>query len=194
MLWFWKALNRIKTVWGWLGFFWQIIVGLGFAGFFISLGVAVWAALIGVPLPIVIMAGYCTFVGAVYLVMAPFLFRVVSQAGIVETTKVDEEPKPHYEAWRHVHKLTLRQAAFLWCDMEPGASMSDRVRAWFNALRSAIQKGELGFELSPGSGSVSERRTYQKDNPNLDTIVTRDQLKAYAREIDEAPLFLQDQP
>ena len=72
--------------------------------------------------------------------------------------------------------------------------MSDKVRAWFNAIRSAIQKGELGFELGPGSGSVSERRTYQKDNPNLDTIVTRDQLKAYATEIGEAPLFLQDHP
>ena len=112
MLWFWKTLNQIKTAWGWLGFFWQVIVALGFAGFFISLGGAVWAALIGVPLPIVIMAGYCTFVGAVYLVMASFLFRLVSQAVTVEMMKVDDEQKPHYEAWRHVPKLTLRQADF----------------------------------------------------------------------------------
>jgi hypothetical protein len=31
-----------------------------------------------------------------------------------------QKPAPDYEAWRHVDRLTLREAAFLWCDLSPG--------------------------------------------------------------------------
>jgi hypothetical protein len=110
-------LKRVKELWGWLGFIGQIAVFFGFAGIFVSIGGAIWAALTGVPLPIVLMVGYCTLVGAVYLTLAPFLYRLVSQAGIEEIRQ--PESKPHYEAWRHVHELSVRQAAFLWCDVEP---------------------------------------------------------------------------
>ena len=52
-----------------------------------------------------------------------------------------QKPAPDYEAWRHVDRLTLREAAFLWCDLSPGPSMPPNVQAWFNALSSAIQRG-----------------------------------------------------
>jgi hypothetical protein len=45
--------------------------------------------------------------------------------------------------------LPLREAAFLWCDLSPGPSMPANVQAWFNALSSAIQRGELPFEHQP---------------------------------------------
>jgi hypothetical protein len=60
-----------------------------------------------------------------------------------------QKPAPDYEAWRHVDRLTLREAAFLWCDLSPGPSMPPNVQAWFNALSSAIQRGELPFEHQP---------------------------------------------
>jgi hypothetical protein len=192
MWWFWNSIRRMKPVWDWLGIIGQLALSLGIAGLLGSVGGVIWAAIIGVPLPIAIMAGYCTLVSAAYVAMAPFLFRAVSQLGTAGMIRIHDQAKPH-QAWRHVSKLTLRQAAFLWCDVEPGPSMSDNVLAWFNAFRSAIQKGDLGFELSPGSGSVSERRSYQKNNPNLDTIVTRDQLKAFARQIGDFPMFLDDE-
>jgi hypothetical protein len=60
-----------------------------------------------------------------------------------------QKPAPDYEAWLHVDRLTLREAAFLWCDLSPGPSMPPNVQAWFNALSSAIQRGELPFEHQP---------------------------------------------
>jgi hypothetical protein len=59
-----------------------------------------------------------------------------------------QKPPPDYEAWRHVDRLTLREAAFLWCDLSPGPSMPPNVHAWFNAFSSAIQRGELPFEAA----------------------------------------------
>jgi hypothetical protein len=60
-----------------------------------------------------------------------------------------QKPAPDYEAWRHVDRLTLREAAFLWCDLSPGPSMPPNVQAWFNALSSAIQRGELPARIQP---------------------------------------------
>ena len=56
-----------------------------------------------------------------------------------------EKPPPDYTAWRHVDKLTLWQAAFLWCDLEPSRSIPSQVMARLEALKSAVKNGELEF-------------------------------------------------
>ncbi|WP_137044689.1 hypothetical protein [Pseudolabrys sp. FHR47] len=100
---------------------------------------------------------------------------------------------PNYGAWSHVDRLSLKQAAFLWSDEEPGISMSKNVTAWYYALSSAIQKGELKFEPHY-SGPMSKHIQYDmlKKNPNLDTVVTRSHLKEFASIHNYTPNFLKD--
>jgi hypothetical protein len=105
-----------------------------------------------------------------------------------------KEPPPEYAAIRHVHRLTLREAAFYWCDLSPGRSMPNNVQDWYNALASAVTKGELNFEPKYHSlGSHNEiERDVQKRNPQLDTIVTRKALQAFAKKYGYDPKFLRD--
>ena len=104
-----------------------------------------------------------------------------------------EEPPPDYTAVRHIDRLTLREAAFYWCDLPPGRSMPSNVRDWYNALASAVSKGELVFEPKhSGYMGPETERDIQKRNPQLDTIVTRKALQAFAKRHGHDPKFLQD--
>jgi hypothetical protein len=104
-----------------------------------------------------------------------------------------DEPKPNYEAWRHVDQLTVRKAAFLWCDLEPRISMTKNVTAWYEALISAIKKNELDFipELT-GYMDASDEKQMQRRRPDSHTIITRKQLKAFAAKHNYDPIFLRD--
>jgi len=105
-----------------------------------------------------------------------------------------QQPPPNYEAWRHVDRLTLREAAYLWCDLSPEGSMPSNVRAWYEALASAVRKGELNLEYRP-SGRMMGRDAdfdYQKDNPDLNTTVKRTALQAWAKKHNYDPKFLRD--
>jgi hypothetical protein len=104
-----------------------------------------------------------------------------------------EEPPPDYTAVRHIDRLTLREAAFYWCDLPPGRSMPSSVRDWYNALASAVSKGELNFEPKySGYMRREDERDVQKRNPQLDTIVTRKALQAFAKRHGHDPKFLRD--
>ena len=100
-----------------------------------------------------------------------------------------------YAAWRHVDRLSLRDAAFLWCELSPASqAMPSNVNAWFNALAAAIAKDELDFEpqYRESPPARERQREYQKRNPKLDTIVTRKALKAFANIHGYDPKFLRD--
>ena len=100
-----------------------------------------------------------------------------------------------YAAWRHVDRLSLRDAAFLWCELSPASqAMPSNVNAWFNALAAAIAKDELDFEpqYRESPPARERQREYQKRNPQLDTIVTRKALKAFANIHGYDPKFLRD--
>jgi hypothetical protein len=104
-----------------------------------------------------------------------------------------QKPAPDYDAWRHVDRLTLREAAFLWCDLSPGPSMPPNVQAWFNALGSAIQRGELPFEHQPRAfGHTETERQLEKKGPMLNTVVMRTALQRFARANNHHPIFLRD--
>jgi|SRR6478609_456153 len=75
---FWQLVRRAKEFWSWYSFAVGTL-GLAVTGVGIAVGGAVWLLKSGVPLPIAIMAGYCTLVGAVYLTMAPLAYRALKQ-------------------------------------------------------------------------------------------------------------------
>jgi hypothetical protein len=175
-------IRRILT-WGregvaWSAAIWHVLGWLGLAsivsGVAVSVGGTVWAVLIGVPLPIALMAGYCTFVGAVCLTLAPIAFRALAKRSIPATSKKDDD-LPNYEAWKHVDRFTINQAAHLWCDIDPNLQDTLDTTAWAIGLSSAVKKGELKYEMLSGS-----------------LMVTREALKAFAKAHGYDPRFLRD--
>jgi hypothetical protein len=87
-----------------------------------------------------------------------------------------EQPPPDFASWRQVDRLTLRDAAFLWCDLAPGHAMPSNVQYWHGALKSAITKGELDFEPQFYRGAILKRTA----------------LQAFARMRGHDPKFLRD--
>jgi hypothetical protein len=146
---------------------WHVLGWLGLAslvsGLAISVGGVVWAVITGIPIPIAIMAGYCTFVGAVYLTMAPAAFRLLAKNPTTGAAHKDEPP--NYEAWKHVDKFTLPTAAHLWCDIDPDAGDTYDTRAWARAFASAVQRGEL--KTISVSGGIVVTRAALKDFAKL---------------------------
>jgi hypothetical protein len=100
----------------------------------------------------------------------------------------------NYDAWRHREKLELREAAFLWCDMQPRTSMPPNVRAWYEGLVGAIQTGELQFLpqhfLDAQPGDIQRR--LQQERPTFKTVVTRSHLRTFAKLHGYDPAFLRD--
>jgi hypothetical protein len=101
---------------------------------------------------------------------------------------------PDYAAWRHVDELTIWQAAFLWCDLEPSSSSQQNAIAWRNALVAAVKKGELEFVHQPAIEGISidGQPEYEKKNARSDTIVTRSALQEFAKRHNHDPTFLRD--
>lgn len=182
-------IRRAKELYSWYSF----AIGIGalfLTGFGIATGGAVWLIRSGIPIPLAIMAGYCTLVGAVYLAMAPLAYRALAprQKHQAAPSK-DMGRRPNYEAWKHVDVLSLDVVSHLWADVDPNASDTYDTAAWLHALESAVKKGEL--ELVPqtfGRHAAEEERM----KPDGDTVVTRDALKRFAKKYNYDPLFLRD--
>jgi hypothetical protein len=182
----WHFIRRAKELYSWYSF----AVGVGallVAGVSLAVGGAVWLATAGIPLPLVVMAGFCTLVGAVYLAMAPLVYRVLRQTPIV--TKPGEDQRPNYAAVRLQHQYSLDHACRLWVDLDPGAGTTYDSQAWYRTFVSAIQHGKLKFV-------PDERRpeliALQRQNPGRDTKVTREEFKRFAGSIGQDPTFLRD--
>jgi hypothetical protein len=104
-----------------------------------------------------------------------------------------DEPKPNYDAWRHVHELKIRKAACLWCDSEPRMTLTPKATAWCDALVAAVKKGELDFVPDyPDRGDRDKQRTNQQNDAWSETIVSRDHLRAFAKAHGYDPIFLRD--
>jgi hypothetical protein len=173
----WGILRKIKDIWSWIKFAADILGALGIlaivTGLGASIGGGVWAMITGVPIPIAIMAAYCTFVGMVYLAIAPAAFRILTRTPTTQAALQDD--RPNYEAWKHVDVFTIQQAAHLWCDLDPNRPGTLDTAAWQRALGAAIQKGELKSKLSGGV-----------------TIITRESLKEFGKKHRYDRKFLRD--
>jgi hypothetical protein len=181
----WEWAGRIKSTWSWARFAWQLAIFFGLSGFLASVAGSITAVIQGVPVPIALMVGYCTLVGAIYMAMAPLAFRVLSAAsGSVPKKDIF---KPNYAAVRLMHEYTLKDASHLWCDIDQNGKNTRESEAWYQALTSAIQRGELEFEPKITAHYGRELR-----NPEWSTRIPREALKKYAAKINQDPIFLRD--
>jgi hypothetical protein len=175
MLW---IIKKVKDFWSWISFFGHIVGWLGLASVFSGVMVAaigiVGAIIKGLPWPFVLMAGYCTLVGVVYLAMAPIAFQILIA---VSRTNQPRFIRPNYEAWKHVEKFTLSEASQLWNELEPDVpgNYTSEVKAWIKAFCAAIRKGELGFIATGNFNEMGE-----KANPDGNTQVSRRDLTDFA--------------
>jgi hypothetical protein len=160
----------------------------GFAAMLTSAIGLFWTAL-----PIAI-AGFSLFVWNFVSAPAALHTHLSNKIAALETALTElKQPPPDYTAIRHIDRLTLREAAFYWCDLSPGQSMPTNVRDWYNAFASSVTKGDLKFEPKhSGYGHPETERDVQKRNPQLDTIVTRKALQAFAKMHNYNPKFLKD--
>jgi hypothetical protein len=145
-----------------------------------------------------LVAGAVLFVWNFFSAQAN-LYMELSKTGSEKITALEsalanlKKPPPDYAALRHIDRMTLRAAAFYWCDLPPGQSMPSNVRDWYSALASAVSKGELVFEPTYSAyGHRETERDLEKRNPRLDTIVTREALQMFAKKHGYDPKFLRD--
>lgn len=148
------------------------------------------AVVAGVPIPIAIMVGYCTLVGAVYLAMAPLAYRALAASPSNATQPVLKNP-PDYKTWSHIQMLSVRQAAHLWSEQDPNVlSDAPEVDMWANVLTDAIRRRELPVTL--GEWAEAHDRKWAILTPNLDTTMLRRDLIAFAKSKGFDPRFLRD--
>jgi hypothetical protein len=181
----WFERFRDTFNWGWLAY--RVIYVLAISGILSAVGGSVWAVVIGVPLPIAIMAGYCTVVGAVYLAMAPLAYRALAQSPANKPEK--RKIIPNYTAWRHLESYGIYDAAKLWCDVDPIGNGTPDSAAWAEAFKAEVKKGSLKLEYYSDDGS---RQLYEKSNPTTDSKVTRESLKKFGKDRGHDPIFLRD--
>lgn len=182
----WHFIRKAKELYSWYSFAVGVYVLL-VAGIGLAVGGAVWLATGGTPLPLVVMAGFCTLVGAVYLAMAPLVYRALRQ--MPNATKPGEDQKPNYAAVRLQHQYSLDHASRLWVDLDARAGSTYDSQAWYGTFVSAIQQGKLKFVPEDRR---SERIALERQKPGRDTKVTREEFKRYAASIGQDPLFLRD--
>jgi hypothetical protein len=161
----------------------------GFAAMLTSAIGLFWTAL-----PIAI-AGLSLFVWNFFSVPAALHTELSEKIAALESTLAElKEPPLDYAAVRHIDRLTLREAAFYWCDLPVGKGwMPSNVATWCSALQSAITKGELDFEPAYSGYRDREReREHQKSRPHLNTVVKRTALQTFAKRHGYDPKFLRN--
>jgi len=136
-----------------------------------------------VPLPLAIMAGYCTV-----LVSACFCALRVTHDRSYTKIPTSKNRQPNYAAWRLIATLRISDAARLWSGIEPGCPVSQETIAWAEAMLDAIKRGELPILERKGIGNrpVDQERA----NPGWHTEIAREALRTWAHLHGHAPLFL----
>jgi hypothetical protein len=202
----WKLVKKAKELWSWINFIGHIVGWLGLGAIFSGIGFTgagiVGAVMKGLPWPLVLMDSYCTLVGTAYLAALPILVRALknidnsTSSGAIRTKQ--EPVRPYYEAWKHVEKFTVRQAAYLWVEMEPRAEeRSTEVDAWIGAFCEAVRTGKIEFiyrgsEFNEGSYIDRAEKSSRKERPSQYAEVSRSELIRFARSNDCHPKFLEN--
>ena len=146
-----------------------------------------------------IIAGVVLFVWNFFSAQANLYIELSKSSGekiaALESALAElKEPPLDYAAIRHIDRLTLREAAFFWCDLPVGRqSMPSNVLTWYSALQSAVRKGELDFEPEySGYRDRGREREHQNGRPYLNTVVKRTALQAFAKRHGYDPKFLRN--
>jgi hypothetical protein len=165
-----------------------VTVGAFVLGTTVSVLGAAWAIWLGVAYPIAIMAGYCTLVATI---CAAFLLSMLPKHETKREERLVSTRPSVSEAWKHVNTFSVSDAARLWCEVEPGATVTQDIIAWGRLLLDAISNGELACVRNEAQSGRPV--SYPSDKPHWSTEVTRDALQAWARKRGFEPGFLQDQ-
>jgi hypothetical protein len=191
---FWNLVKKAKELYGWYRFVVAVALLLA-SGVGVAVAGTVWLVSAGVPLPLAIMAGYCTLIAAVWAALAPFAFRAFAHGQTVNvqgptTASIKAAPPLNLTAIRLQHQYRLGEASRLWINLPPNVKYSNtESAAWCDTLISAIQQGQLGFRPS---GDERALIAYERQHPETTTIITREELKRYAASIGQDPAFLRD--
>lgn len=186
------VLRKIRDIVGWAKFAWALLGWFGWTsavtGAAAAIGGAIWAVIAGVPLPIAIMVGFCTFVGAVFLAMAPMAYRVLANA---PGQNVINKSTPNYREWRQVETLTLLQAACLWCGYDPYSKpTASEISVRLTIFVDAVRRKQL--KLVPTGGADEYDMHGRIASPEGWHSTTRTALKEFAKKRGDDPLFLLD--
>jgi hypothetical protein len=186
---------RVRSLVDWAGTIWSVIGWLGGTAWITGVGIAVlgaiWAVVKGVPVPIAIMAGYCTFVGAVVLTLAPLAYRALSRIAAFPVPHDAAAPQqPNAAVWQHVPNFNLYQAACLLAEVTPAYNswkMEGDAQAWFETLIAEIRAKEMTH-----IPTIYDKKHTLSDgyHPNQETTVSRAELQHFAQRHRIRPRFL----
>jgi hypothetical protein len=134
-----------------------------------------------------IVAGFCLFIWN-FLEVQATAYRKLEK-------KIDrlliEHTVPNYETWKHIPIVTLEQASYLYCDLEPLSGVTKDTESWFRALEAAIQTGELNF--IPEEPQYRSQVESEKTFPRRRTKIQKTELRKFADKHGHTPKFLQDE-
>jgi hypothetical protein len=179
-----KLRERIRDALPWLDpvlevFHWREYVVLVVVG----IGGAAWTWLQHLPSSIVVIGSTCAVLAVANARMLVAVWRLRPRAAPLA--------RPNVEIWRHPSEYTLFQAACLLADVEPDAGLpAPNAKAWFAALKSGVERGDLQPKHSPGE--LRAIRAGLTIDYGKHTKIGREQLEAFIRKIDpgKRPPFL----
>jgi hypothetical protein len=189
----WRFIKRLKELWDWIGLAWQLASVLGLKGFAVFVGGTVWAMMLRLPAPFILMAGFCTLVAAVWFAIAPLAVTALTQPKS-SATRTKASP-PNYSLWRNRSQIRLGDAACLFAELVPTSQnkIQPNVREFLSALVDAAKSGEMEFVFrDPESARSSAKGERERQYVDDDTKGTRQALRAFARKRLYTPQFLQD--
>lgn len=184
--WLKEAVEWAVAIWHVVGWFGGAALVTGIAA---AIGGGIWAVLTGIPLPIAMMAAYCTFVGAVYLTMAPMAYRALAHNIAPEAAIAP--PKLDLKAWRQVKVISLNDAAAVWCGCDPHSrSKTSDVKTRLTIFLDAVRTGELTLVVTGDADNYDMQR--RRAFPEGWHSVTRAELQRFAKARGDDPEFLRD--
>lgn len=140
----------------------------------------------GAGVPMALMAGYCSLVATIALVIA---FHVLKNPPArVAPIVAAVSQQPNYSAWKLVSQMNVANASRLWCDIEPGHPYSRDSMAWATAMLDAIKTGALPIASKPNA--TKELVDRERANPTWHTEITREALQSWAKAHGHNPEFL----
>jgi hypothetical protein len=188
----WKWIKKSKDLYDWYSFSSAIVSWIVLGGVVSGVGVSVvgvaTAVIKGVPWPITLMAGVAIILAGACLVALPIFIRAampVTQP-VSEPDIADEPMRPHWDAWKHHERFTVRDAACLLMNLEPDAAnlRTPGVGAWIGALCAAVRTGELNpfknLEGLPLGALMEPEIMRQRAQASWQTVIPKEALMDFA--------------
>jgi hypothetical protein len=181
-----QFIKRAKGLYSWYSFGSGIVKLIVLTGVFSGVSVSVvgvaTAVIRGVPWPITLMAAFSTLSAVACLAATPLIIRAAIQSITPVTANKFRQPiTPHWDAWKHVEKFTVREAAYLLENLEPSTHSRDpKIQARINGLCGAIRTGDLELikksevGLLPLGNLLEAEIKRQRAQANWQTVIPKE--------------------